>query len=414
MRLRGWRRSLVLNTGLGRFLSGSALHLVDGWKRRLVERRQQRRLAPLARPGRPDIAVSGAAVAVIGLFGARIGLSQAALLLAQELRAEGARVATFDCCAETGQKVRPLDPGVAPLAAFDPSDFDIVVLHMNPPEFSVLLLHLAAQARLPKLVVGFFAWELSIVPAFWRSSVAAADAIWVPSRFVRDALAQSFPDLAARVAIREHQVTFGAFSPTDPARRREARLKLGLPADAYVVLQSFSMRSTMARKNPLAAIAAFRLAFPPERTPARLVLRCLDHEVFEAGAELMRQAAQGDPRIDLRFETPTETGLRDHYAAADVYLSLHRSEGFGLNLAECLHLGLPVVATAWGLTASIAEHPLFHPVASTLAPVVDPQHGYDRLPGARWAEPDIAAAAALLRGLAGAACGQRCDARQSV
>jgi glycosyltransferase involved in cell wall biosynthesis len=389
-----------LNTGLGRFLSGSTLRRVDGWKRRLVERSQRRGLALLARPGSPAIAVAGARVAVIGLFGARIGLSQAALLLAEELRSEGAQVALFDCCAETGQKALPLDSRIAALAAFEPADFDLAVLHINPPEFSTLVLHLAAQARLPKVVVGFFAWELSIAPASWRGAIAAADAVWVPSRFVRDALAQSFPELAERVSIREHQVTFGAFEPPDPERRREARARLGLPADAHVVLQSFSMRSTMARKNPLAAIAAFRLGFPPEEARARLVLRCLDHEVFEAGAAQIRQAATGDTRIDLRFEAPTEAGLSDYYAAADVYLSLHRSEGFGLNLAECLHLGLPVVATAWGLTASIAGHPLFHAVGSTLVPVVDPQHGYDRVPGARWAEANAGEAAAILRRLA--------------
>lgn len=380
------------------------LQHVDGWKRRIVERRQHARLAPLARPGSSNIDVTGRRIAVIGLLGARIGLSQAAVLLAQELRAEGAEVVSFDCCAETGQKVRPLDASVQPLAAFRPAEFDLAVLNVNPPEFGTILLHLAAQSRLPKTIVGFFAWELSIVPAFWRSAVAAADAVWVPSRFVRDALAQSFPDLAGRLAIREHQVTFGTLLPPDPARRRVARRRLRLHEEAYVVLQSFSMRSTLARKNPLAAIAAFRLAFPPGEGQVRLVLRCLDHEVFAEGAEMMRAAARADERIELRFEEPTETGMADYYAASDLYLSLHRSEGFGLNLAECLHLGLPVVGTAWGLTDSIAEHPQFHPVGSSLVPVVDPQHGYDRVPGARWAEPDVAAAAGLLRRLRDAAC----------
>lgn len=404
---------MIANTGLGRFLPASALRLIDNRKRGLVEWRQGRCLSALARPGLPAIAVKDARIAVIGLFGAQIGLSQAALLLAEELRSEGAQVALFDCCAETGQKARQLDPGIAALSAFDVTKFDVAVLHMNPPEFSTLVLHLAAQSRLPKILVGFFAWELSIAPAFWRSAVAAADAVWAPSRFVRDALAQSFPELAERVSIREHQVTFGAFEPPDPVQKRKARAQLGLPDDAHVVLQSFSMRSTMARKNPLAAMAAFRLAFPEEDARARLVLRCLDHEVFEAGAAEMRQAAAGDPRIDLRFEAPTEAGLSVYYAAADVYLSLHRSEGFGLNLAECLHLGLPVVATTWSLTTTISGHPLFHGVDAMLVPVVDPQHCYDRVPGARWAEADVAEAAAILRRLAAPVSGSS-NLRQTV
>jgi glycosyltransferase involved in cell wall biosynthesis len=31
----------------------------------------------------------------------------------------------------------------------------------------------------------------------------------------------------------------------------------------------------------------------------------------------------------------------------DCYISLHRAEGFGLNLAECMFLGKPVITTNW-------------------------------------------------------------------
>jgi glycosyltransferase involved in cell wall biosynthesis len=80
-----------------------------------------------------------------------------------------------------------------------------------------------------------------------------------------------------------------------------------------------------------------------------------------------------------------------------MYISLHRSEGFGLNLAEALALGLPVLATRWGLSDSITGHPNFIGVPSKLVPVFDPQHTYDQVPGARWAEADVEFAAAELR-----------------
>jgi glycosyltransferase involved in cell wall biosynthesis len=78
-----------------------------------------------------------------------------------------------------------------------------------------------------------------------------------------------------------------------------------------------------------------------------------------------------------------------------MYISLHRSEGFGLNLAEALALGLPVLATGWGLSDSITGHPNFIGVRWTL--VIDPQHIYDQVPGAGWAEADVEFAAAEQR-----------------
>ena len=35
-------------------------------------------------------------------------------------------------------------------------------------------------------------------------------------------------------------------------------------------------------------------------------------------------------------------------ASCDCYVSLHRSEGFGLTPAEAMYLGKPVIATAYG------------------------------------------------------------------
>ena len=41
----------------------------------------------------------------------------------------------------------------------------------------------------------------------------------------------------------------------------------------------------------------------------------------------------------------------------DVYVSLHRSEGFGLVMAEAMYLGTPVIATAWsGNTEFMNDH----------------------------------------------------------
>src|SRR3712207_9035191 len=44
---------------------------------------------------------------------------------------------------------------------------------------------------------------------------------------------------------------------------------------------------------------------------------------------------------------PYTTLFRSLFAASDCYVSLHRSEGFGLTMADAMALGKPVIATGY-------------------------------------------------------------------
>jgi hypothetical protein len=155
------------------------------------------------------------------------------------------------------------------------------------------------------------------------------------------------------------------------------------------------MAANFTRKNPLAAIAAFQRAFPRSGAmSAFLLLRCPDASNYPAGEEALKRAAHDDDRI--RILNRAAAPLMMFYQAIDVYLSLHRSEGYGLQLVEALQVGADVVATGWSIGDDISKRPGFHPVRSTQTPVRDPQGVYAAVPDATWAEPNIADAAALL------------------
>ena len=82
-------------------------------------------------------------------------------------------------------------------------------------------------------------------------------------------------------------------------------------------------------------------------------------------------------------------------AAADCYASLHRSEGLGLTMADAMTLGKPVLATAYSGNMdfmSSRNSYLVDYALTTVGPGNDP---YD--PDAKWAQPDVAEAAALMR-----------------
>jgi glycosyltransferase involved in cell wall biosynthesis len=93
------------------------------------------------------------------------------------------------------------------------------------------------------------------------------------------------------------------------------------------------------------------------------------------------------------------------YDSCDVIVSLHRSEGLGLSLLEGMSLGKPVVGTAWSGNMDFmgAEDSALVPytLVDMAVPAWSPYHRRSLGVPARWAEPDVAAAAEWMRRLAG-------------
>jgi glycosyltransferase involved in cell wall biosynthesis len=183
-----------------------------------------------------------------------------------------------------------------------------------------------------------------------------------------------------------------------PAPSSLDRAAFGLPRDAVVVLASFNLASSFERKNPLGAIAAFRAAFGDR--PDRLLLLKVGHPGhFPADFARLRQAVAGVANI--RIETAAMSRADSHALtrAADIVLSLHRSEGFGLVPAEAMLLGRPVIATAWSGNMDFMDQTSAALVGYRLIPARDPR-GVFEADGAEWADPALDDAVAQLRRLA--------------
>jgi glycosyltransferase involved in cell wall biosynthesis len=177
-----------------------------------------------------------------------------------------------------------------------------------------------------------------------------------------------------------------------------------LPDGAVVILVSFNLASSMARKNPMAAIAAFRAAFGDR--PDRILLMKVGHpHHFPTEFAKLAAAATGP---NIRLETWNLSTADNHalIAAADIVLSLHRSEGFGLVPAEAMLLGKPVIATAWSGNIDFMDADSAALVGYRLVPARDPRGTYD-IADAVWAEPDVAEAVAHLQRLADDAAARR-------
>ncbi|WP_146216986.1 glycosyltransferase [Falsiroseomonas bella] len=330
---------------------------------------------------RPMRAAPAPPLIVAGALRTATGLGRSARLSLAALRAAGAEVAALDLTAALRQSSDlPLDPAVGEAV----EGAGTLVVHVNAPLMGLALLGVGRRRARGKRIVGYWAWELPEVPAEWRLGIPLVDEIWVPSAFTAAAIA---PIAEGRpVHVVPHPVA------VEPAPTRAGRT----PGAPFTVLCMLDASSSLARKNPQGVIAAFRLAFGDD-PGVRLVLKTQRlRDLPEARAQLAALADR--PNMELRDATLDERGIDALYAEADVLLSLHRAEGFGLTLAEAMRRGLPVVATGWSGNADFLTEAVGVPVPWRLVPAEDPQRTYHH-PGLRWAEADVEAAAAALRSL---------------
>jgi glycosyltransferase involved in cell wall biosynthesis len=167
------------------------------------------------------------------------------------------------------------------------------------------------------------------------------------------------------------------------------------PGRPFRVLTVFNCGSSLYRKNPMALIEAFKRAFGADEG-AELILKVSDGAQHRADLVELERQIGGAHNIRIVDEMMDDAMLDRLMRSADVYASLHRSEGFGLTVAEAIMRELPVVVTDWSGTTDYCAPDLAYTVDCTLVPVDDPHPAYCMVRGARWAEPSVEAAARRL------------------
>jgi len=157
----------------------------------------------------------------------------------------------------------------------------------------------------------------------------------------------------------------------------------------------FDARSSLARKNPLGAIQAFQQAFAPDDAGVRLLIKIVAVWKDPRSVGDLHKAAEGWSNIDFREAELSDAETLQLFASADCLVSLHRAEGFGLPIAEAMLAGLPVIATDWSGNTDFTRGASYE-VPYRLIPATDASGRYSDT-GQNWADPDIAAAAAMMR-----------------
>lgn len=262
------------------------------------------------------------------------------------------------------------------------------VVHLDPPA-SRDLDHHHPGFRAGKYNIAYWAWELPEFPDTWVPSCIYFDEIWTPSDFAREAIAMK---VALPVLTMPHAIAF------DRPEAAAARARFHLPADRFLFLVLYDLNSYSERKNPGAAIAAFR-ASGLAGHGAALVIKVHNVRGNEADLAALQSAVADLPGTIILTETLERREVYQLEAACDAYVSLHRSEGFGLAIAECMYLGKPVVSTDWSATAEFLDAGNGCPVRCTLRQLERNFGPYGK--GQTWAEADVHHAAEWMQRLHG-------------
>jgi glycosyltransferase involved in cell wall biosynthesis len=261
------------------------------------------------------------------------------------------------------------------------------IFHVNADQIFVAYQHFGHEFFSRRYNIGYWAWELAACPAEMLAATAFIDELWAPSRFIQAAFRKCS---GVPVEYMPLCVMIPDFPPL-------GRNHFHLPEDAFTFLYTFDCLSFLERKNPLAAIAAFRLAFPQSSANVRLVLKVMNCNPKAPLWKALIATIDADPRIVVINRTLSRPELLALVNTCDCYVSLHRSEGFGRGPAEAMCLAKPVIATNYSGNTDFTTDDNSCPVGYKLIPVESGQYPHFR--GQQWADPDIEHAAWYMKKL---------------
>lgn len=229
-------------------------------------------------------------------------------------------------------------------------------------------------------------WELPGAPAKWQPLLDWIDEIWAPNAFVADAFRPIFPGPIVVIP--------PCVEPEPP--QKLPRSHFGLKDGVFYFLFSFDYFSYPARKNPIGVLQAFQAAFDRDDASAGLVIKSTGSQThFPEIRAIINRAAKSDSRIVVIDRTLTRSEIVSLIADCDCYLSLHRSEGFGLGMVEAMVHAKPVIGTDFSGSQDFLSAETGFPVPCQLRPIRPGE--YVESDGQVWAEPDIKAASQAMR-----------------
>lgn len=320
-------------------------------------------------------------VEVDGYLSMTAGIGESARLCAGALAVDGIPLRLADVSTHPEEKRDVEWDAPAEASSFPGSR----ILHLNPPMLPRGIARIGLGNFGKTFNIGYWAWELEVIPDEWKRALRYMNAVFVPSEFSRKAISRH-TDIP--VVVVPHPVSE---RPAAPGMRE----KFSIPADAFLVSTIFSAGSSINRKNPQAVLAAFR-DFRRDHPRAHLLMKANGNPDRDAGLRALIAAAGEIGNVRVITDLMPSSYVNGIIAASNAYISLHRSEGFGLTVAEAILAKTPVISTNWSGTVDFCDPENVWNTSFKLIPVIDDHPEFAGL-DAVWADADASHAASQLR-----------------
>jgi len=331
---------------------------------------------PFSRNSCPD------GINLIGYIRGEFGLGQSCRLLADGIQESGLSFTIYNY--EQISAIRCNDHSWTHKIT-NTTPYNINLIHIQPYEMPLAFLKMDRKIWDKRYNIAFWLWELEQFPPQWENALKLVDEVWTPSEFSSESIRKATHKPVHTIPYALDVLDCGQYG----------REHFHLPADKFLFLCMYDCNSTMERKNPMAAINAYKQAFSLEHQDAGLVIKVNNPQ--QKDLQIIHSALAGYSGIYIIADVLDKTQVNALIACVDVYVTLHRSEGFGLVPAEAMLLGTPVIATNWSSNTEFMNKDVACMVDSSFV-IIDKDCGPYQA-GNRWADPDLEQASRYMQRL---------------
>lgn len=305
-------------------------------------------------------------VTIVGMLKAPTGLGAAARLTLETFQRMGFRTTCFDVSKVFVKNfIKTSLPD-----SLQEGEGGVLLIQNNPIHLPIILFLIGFSKFKNKKIILYAVYELEEIPKSWVHPCKLVDEIWAPSDFAAESYRRSLPEKEVQVV---------------PHFVRAENLERFVKNDKKVkILSLIDINSGFYRKNPIGVLKVFSEINNPN---VEFVVKISGHERNKGYYHMILKHSSKIKNLTIIDSKLSDEEKNSLVSSADILVSLHRSEGFGLALAEAMLSGAAILCTGWSAPATFLPAECASYVEYNLIDVQDPQGKYENR--GKWADPDL-------------------------